>query len=115
MHEAGLARSILRTALGSLPRPNAGISKIVVVAGALSAVERESLEMYFHELSRNTAADGAALEIRFERAKLVCRACGNEMDFDAKQPVIPICEKCGGHNHLTANSGVYVDSMEIEG
>ncbi len=114
MHEAGIARSILHTALGALPNPKAKITQIIVVAGVLSAIERDSLELYFRELSKGTAAENATLEIRHERAKLVCRDCKNEIDFDINMPVIPVCEKCGGHNRLVANSGVFVDSMEIE-
>lgn len=114
MHEAGVASSILSTVMGALPKPRAKITKIIVVAGALSAIERSSLELYFHELSKDTPAENATIELRHERAKLVCRDCEAEREFDPNAPVVPVCEKCGGHNKLVADSGVYVDSMEVE-
>jgi hydrogenase nickel insertion protein HypA len=114
MHEMSIAQGILDTALGALPKEPAKIVKIVVVAGVLAGVERECLAMYFGELSKGTAAAGAALEVTPAPARLVCRDCGHSTDYDGRGDFKTRCPQCGGMHLLQGGDELYVDHLEVE-
>ncbi len=63
MHEASVAKAILDTALKFAPKESKKISTINVVTGAMSALSKDSLELYFNELSRGTKAYRATINI----------------------------------------------------
>jgi hydrogenase nickel incorporation protein HypA/HybF len=114
MHEASIAKGIIDTAVAALPRPGNKILKITVAAGVMAGVERESLELYFTELSKGTPAQGAALEVKHLPAKLICRECNHQVDYDNTGDLAVRCEACGGANRLQGGDELYIESMEIE-
>jgi hydrogenase nickel incorporation protein HypA/HybF len=114
MHEASIARGILDTAVGALPGAGAKIAQITVVAGVMAGVERQSLELYFAELSKGTAAEGAKLFLEHQPAKLVCTQCKNETTYANQGDLAVQCALCGGNNRLEGGNELYIESMEIE-
>ncbi|RPI64117.1 MAG: hydrogenase maturation nickel metallochaperone HypA [Planctomycetaceae bacterium] len=118
MHEAGIAEGILSAALDSLPKDRTGkmkIIKIVISAGVLSGVEEESLTMYLTALGEGTPAQGAKLEMKISPAKLVCRACGNSVNYNAAGPVDIECRKCGGPNGLEGGrEEIVLETLEVQ-
>ena len=114
MHEGSIAKGILDTAVAALPRPDAKITKITVIVGVMSGVERECLDLYFAEMSKDTVAQGAALELRRQPAKLVCTSCGQEEPYDNTGELAVHCAKCGQNNKLEGGNELYIESMEID-
>ena len=114
MHEASIAQGIIDTAVAALPRPGAKISKITVVAGVMAGVERESLELYFGELSKGTAASGASMEFKRLAAKLICSKCYNQTTYNNDGDLTVRCPKCDGPNRLEGGNELYIESMEVE-
>lgn len=114
MHEASIAKGILETALAALPQGQRRITAIRVVAGVFAGVERESLELYFQELSQGTAAQGAKLEVTHPPAHLVCTACGHSVCYSNEGDLPVNCAQCGASNKLEGGSELYLDTMEVE-
>jgi hydrogenase nickel incorporation protein HypA/HybF len=114
MHEAAIAEGILRVALGALPRPEARITQINVVAGVLTGVEDESLRMWFNQISQATPAQGATIVVNHLPGKVVCLECKHAFLYDGSGPVTVDCPKCAGVVTLEGGSEMYVDSVEVE-
>lgn len=114
MHEAPIAQGILDAALAALPDPQAKILKITVAAGVLAGVEGESLTLYFDELRKGTAAEGATLELKRIPARLVCADCHAQTPYDGLGDLQITCIQCGGPNHLNGGSELYIESMEVD-
>jgi hydrogenase nickel incorporation protein HypA/HybF len=114
MHEASIAKGILETAAAALPRPGARITRITVVAGVLTGVQTESLELYFAELSKGTVAQGAALHVKRPPARLVCTECKNQTPYENDGDLAVRCARCGGNNRLEGGEELFIESMEIE-
>ena len=121
MHEAGIAESILKTVLSALPRPGMKVTRIVVVAGALSGGEESPLSTWLEHMSRQTPAEGAQLDFRRSAAGLTCTnsKCDYRGEYDGSSPLDPICPKCGQVVRLEAGSAgqggptdIYVESLE---
>jgi len=63
----------------------AGTAKVVTIRielGRLAGVAVEALRFCFEVCTRDTALDGAVLDIVEIRARARCRACGHEADID---------------------------------
>jgi len=114
MHEASIAKGILETAAAALSQPGARITQITVVAGVLTGVQTESLELYFAELSKGTVAQGAALHVKHPPARLVCTECKNETLYENSGDLAVRCVRCGGNNRLEGGEELFIESMEIE-
>jgi Zn finger protein HypA/HybF involved in hydrogenase expression len=118
MHEAGIAQGLLEAAINALPtegRERMKIVRLTVAAGVLAGVEKECLTMYLDQLAKGTQVQGAALEMKILPAWLVCRECGNRVEFDSAGPVQVRCEKCGGPNELQGGRDeIVLESMEVE-
>ena len=78
MHELSLAGAIQETAL----RHAAGnpVRSVQMRIGRLRQVVPESLRFYFGIVSKDTASDGAELELELVDALLRCGECGREWD-----------------------------------
>lgn len=62
MHELGITRRLLETALERAVEAQATrITAIQIEVGELSGVSRDSVEFYWPEVSRDTPAEGARL------------------------------------------------------
>jgi len=114
MHEASIAQGILYSALAETP-PNAEkIVAVTVVVGVLTGVEKSCLTSYFTELARGTKAQGARLDIKIACARLICRQCGLEIEFDGAGPVEPTCRACGQANKLEGGEEMHLESLEVK-
>jgi len=77
LHEYAITESILEIVQAEVDRVGARrVDEITVVIGELSTFVDSSVEFYFGELSRGTAADGARLRFQKLEALAVCPSCG---------------------------------------
>ncbi|HNW33963.1 MAG TPA: hydrogenase maturation nickel metallochaperone HypA [Candidatus Ozemobacteraceae bacterium] len=118
MHEATIAKGILDAVLADVAageaREGRRITRIHVVAGALAGIVGESLDLFWNELCRKTAADGSVLCLKILPAILACRSCGNRKEHRPGMTVELACASCGGPNRLEGGRELYVESMEVE-
>ncbi len=88
------------------------IGKISLVIGEMSGVVDESVEFYFGFLSKDTIAEGAALEFKRVPMTAKCRNCRHEFtpnEFDWT------CPKCKGSNlEIIAGDELRIESIEVE-
>ncbi|WP_022665195.1 hydrogenase maturation nickel metallochaperone HypA [Desulfospira joergensenii] len=120
MHEEPYAQSILDMALekaGSRP-----IKKVILGLGRFSAIEPESLELFFSHLSRGTPAQGAILVFETVPVTLTCKTCSAvlTLDIPLDQPVRPalgryLSRGCScGSTSLSFSGGLGLDLIRLE-
>ena len=114
MHEASVAQALLDQALKALPNPCARITKISVVAGALSGIEPDSLNFYFEQLRLSTPAENAVIEIKRIPATIACKSCDFKQDYNPGDELKTTCPVCSGPTKFTGTDELYLDSIEIE-
>ena len=98
MHELSISSAIVDTAL----RHAAGrrVTEVSVQVGALRQVVPDSLAFYFEIVARDTACDGARLELELIRAWMRCPTCGHEWD-----PAPPPLESGASHQAAQQRHG----------
>jgi hydrogenase nickel incorporation protein HypA/HybF len=110
MHELSVATAVLNTAL-----KHAGERRVSVVnvrVGALRQVVPDSLRFYFEIVARDSACEGATLELEEIAARLQCADCERSW-----MPQIPAfrCPDCGSAAvQVTAGEELEVQFIEIE-
>jgi hydrogenase nickel incorporation protein HypA/HybF len=102
MHELSISSAIVDTALRHAD--GRAVTRVDVRIGALRQVVPESLDFYFEIVARDTACEGAALEIEYVTGWMGCAVCGHEWDpapepvagHEALAPVLPTfrCPRC---------------------
>lgn len=91
MHELGLTRNIV--AIVAEQAKGRRVKRVTLEVGKLAAVMPDAIAFCFDVVSRGTALDGAALEIREIGGRARCRDCGRV--FDQETLVTPCA--CGSH------------------
>jgi hydrogenase nickel incorporation protein HypA/HybF len=110
MHELSVATAVLNTAI-----KHAGGRRVRLVSlrvGRMRQVIPDSLSFYFEIVARDTACEGAELELMEIETELSCEGCGHGWS-----PEIPAfrCPACGsGEVAVTAGEELEVDYIEIE-
>jgi hydrogenase nickel incorporation protein HypA/HybF len=114
MHEASASEAVVKMACAeALSRGAAAVTSINLVVGEATGYMRASLEFYVAASAKGTIAEGAALDVRYVKPRLLCPSCDREFErarfsFD--------CPDCGQQGLMTkAGSEFYIDSIEIEG
>ncbi|OGC36802.1 hypothetical protein A2311_02070 [candidate division WOR-1 bacterium RIFOXYB2_FULL_48_7] len=114
MHESYVARSILDKSLAALPKDKHKISQINLGVGVMEGLEPDSLRLYFNELAKGSAAEGANLVIELLPAQLHCSECHHVSSYDGKQPLQVTCPKCQGLNRLVGGRELFLKSLEAQ-
>jgi hydrogenase nickel incorporation protein HypA/HybF len=110
MHELSVASAVLNTAIKHADGRR--VKLVSVQAGALRQVVPESLRFYWEIVARDTACEGAALELVEVAARLRCRDCDRRWS-----PELPVfrCPGCGGAGvEVAAGEELSVDYIEVE-
>ena len=109
MHELALSQNILEAV-----RPHVGdgrrLLKVVVECDVGLGIVETSLDFCFDITAKHMGFDGAKLEIRINRARATCQACGNETTVDSLWESCPAC----GHAPLTVDAGRELRIANIE-
>jgi hydrogenase nickel incorporation protein HypA/HybF len=71
------------------------ITKVLMKIGEMTCVEESSIRFAFEAITRDTAAEGAVLEIEKVKATAKCPNCGNiyEVSYFNK-----LCTNCGSYS-----------------
>jgi hydrogenase nickel incorporation protein HypA/HybF len=80
MHEVAIAEEIV--AIACQRSPDARIRRIVVAVGKLSAVLPDALRFCWSDVTRETPAEGAQLDIVETPGLALCRACQREIPLE---------------------------------
>jgi hydrogenase nickel incorporation protein HypA/HybF len=110
MHELSVASAILNTALKHAEdRP---VSAVSVRVGAMRQVVPDSLRFYFEIVARDSACEGATLELVEIETSLACSGCERRWS-----PQIPAfrCPDCGSADvKVLAGEELEVEYIEVE-
>jgi hydrogenase nickel incorporation protein HypA/HybF len=122
MHELALSRAIVDAALRHADGRAVRVVRIRV--GALRQVVPETLRFNFEIVTRDTACEGARLELELVDARLRCARCAREWDpsprpaAEASELVTPSffrCPECGaGESDVVAGEEMEVESIDVE-
>ncbi|MGR8918387.1 MAG: hydrogenase maturation nickel metallochaperone HypA/HybF [Gammaproteobacteria bacterium] len=115
MHEFSICERIVDAVLAELGRldpPPGRLLGVRVVVGRLHQIVPDYLEFAYASLTRDTAAAGSRLELRFVPIGVACRACGWRGDIE------PPAFRCGGCGALEVDvvSGreLYLEHLEVD-
>jgi hydrogenase nickel incorporation protein HypA/HybF len=110
MHELSIASGIVQTAL-----KHADGRQVTVVAmqvGRLRQVVPDSLRFYFEIVARDTACEGARLELQEIELRLRCEDC--EREWETQAPMFR-CAQCDSITvSVAAGDELAVDYIEVE-
>ncbi len=109
MHELAVTRSLVDQVLGSSRQASARrVTAVRVRVGRSSGIVPESVEFYFSQLTRGTAAEGARLEFEAVDLRIRCPKCGHVFgDFDE------LCDCNAGGEVLTGQDFV-LESIDVD-
>lgn len=113
MHEMSLAEGVLQLVEDTARREGARRVKLVVLEiGRMSSVEPEALKFCFEAVTRDSLADGAALEIVDVAGAGWCMRCAATVPMEE---LYGACPQCGSHQvQATGGTEMRVKEIEIE-
>jgi hydrogenase nickel incorporation protein HypA/HybF len=114
MHEMGIATQIVRIAVESIPGDitDPKIARINLKVGKLAAVVPQSLQFCFDIVSKETAAQGAELNIEEICVSARCKDCRHQWQIEA---AVFYCPKCNsGSVEMLSGRELDIDSIELE-
>jgi hydrogenase nickel incorporation protein HypA/HybF len=113
MHELGITENILDITLAKANEGQAArVLKINLVIGELSGFVADCIQFYFDTLSKDTIAQGAALNFETVAVELRCRNCSAVFH---PRDTLWSCPKCESHGaEIFKGRELYIDSVEVE-
>ncbi len=110
MHELSVATAVLNTALKHSDERRVSVVNLRV--GRMRQVVPDSLRFYFEIVARDTACEGAALELEEIEVELRCRDC--ERSWSPQIPAFR-CPDCASANvEVAAGEELEVQFIELE-
>ncbi|MDQ6835255.1 MAG: hydrogenase maturation nickel metallochaperone HypA [Actinomycetota bacterium] len=110
MHELSVASAVLNTALRhASDRP---VKLVRLRVGRMRQVIPGSLTFYFEIVSRDTACEGAVLELEEIETRLCCQDCGQSWSPQIPAFRCPACESATVA--VVAGEELEVDYIEVE-
>ncbi|RJP70745.1 MAG: hydrogenase maturation nickel metallochaperone HypA [Candidatus Abyssobacteria bacterium SURF_17] len=93
MHEMSIAQSILKIVLTEAQKNGAQKVKVVRIrAGQLRGIVREQLAFFFEFITKDTAAEGAVLEVEQVPIKAQCKPCEHTFMVQDYKFLCPKCQ-----------------------
>ena len=113
MHEMAITQSMVDLVLEEARKGGARkVTRINLVLGELSGAVGDCIELYFGLMSRDTAAEGAAISIRSVPTRARCRECAREFEVKGLDWICPGCRSPSVE--LVAGHELFVESIEVE-
>jgi hydrogenase nickel incorporation protein HypA/HybF len=88
------------------------IMRINLVVGELSGVVPDCVQFYFDQVSKNTIAEGAALNFEVKPTQLKCRKCGAVFTPADHEWACPQCKETSVE--ITSGRECYMESIEVD-
>ena len=113
MHEMAVTRSMLDLVLAEAAKSGgARVKAINIVLGEMSGVVDRCVQFYFDYMSKDTPAEGAALNFRKVANQARCRQCGNTF---SPRDIFWSCNICHSMEiEITGGNELYLESIEVE-
>lgn len=113
MHEYPITQQIVKLAVEKAEENNAlRIIRIGLVVGEMTGFVGDSIKMYFDAIAEGTLAEGAELNIKYVKSRLVCSDCG---EYFERQKFTFQCPHCNGKGMPTdIGKEFYIEEIEVE-
>lgn len=112
MHEYAITESILEIVQAEAARAGGGsVDEITLVVGELTTFVDSSIEFYFTEMARGTAAEGATLRFQKIEARAHCSGCG--ADFRPHNAFFTCPECRSAVFELKQGQELFIESIEV--
>jgi len=112
MHELSLAENLVDQLVQTAAENALRVTRIVVIIGTYSGVERDAFEFAFPFAAEGTTVEGAELIIETSSLCVECRAC---QAISHPKPTLLICTACGSNDvELTGGREFLIRSAELE-
>jgi hydrogenase nickel incorporation protein HypA/HybF len=111
MHEVGIARSIIDSALDAVPEGGT-LTGVTVSVGPLSAVSADALRFGFEVASKETPAEQATLEVLEVPLVVRCESCGT--DSTIEEPTLLRCPVCDGDVTVVSGHETLMTSIRYD-
>ncbi len=113
MHELSLAVDMVDQLEEALKKENATkITKISIILGAMSGVEKVPLEFAIPVAAEGTPLEGAVIEIEEVPLVLKCSDCNQENEAE---DIVMICPNCNSMSvEIVKGKEFYIKSMEVQ-
>ncbi len=113
MHEMSLAEGVLQIMEDSAREQDFRRVKTVwLEIGRLSGVEVEAMRFCFDVVTRDSIADGAALQIIETPGQAWCMQCSDTVEVQA---LYDACPRCGSHQlQVTGGNEMRVKELDVE-
>jgi hydrogenase nickel incorporation protein HypA/HybF len=113
MHELSVTESVLEIALRHARDANAKkITRLYLVIGQLASIVDDSVQFYWDIISKDTLAEGAALQFKRLPAKLACRDCDHQYIPDDTSFSCPNCHS--DRVKIISGEEFYMEAIDIE-
>ena len=113
MHELPVTQSILDIISKKSQEVQASkVTQINVVIGELSGFVPDCIQFYFDSLSKETIAEGAALNFKSIPVQLRCRVCSTTFSPQDGQWTCPGCHSPSVE--IIGGRELYLESIEVE-
>lgn len=113
MHEMSLCESLLKVMEQEARRQDFHkVLRVRLQIGALAGVEVEALRFGFEVVTRESLAEGAALEVSHQPGRAWCLGCTSEVEVDERWAA---CPRCGGYGlRVTGGDEMKIMDLEVE-
>jgi len=113
MHEASIAQNLLGIILSKAKECNAKkITKITLKLGEFTGINQESLTFAFKNITQETIAKNAILDIVPSALMGKCRKCNEEFEINKIEFKCPKCNSI--LIDIVSGEDLFVDNIEIE-
>ena len=113
MHEMAITQSMLNLVLEQAEKAGAGkVGKINLVIGEMTGVVGRSVQFYFDFLSKDTPAEGAALNFTEVPTTAKCHNCHKEFELGEFDWTCPHCQS--NNIEITGGKELFVESIEVD-
>ncbi len=113
MHEYGLTKQIVAIVNEAAKAHGAArVTAAHLVIGENTSIIPESVQMYYDQIARGTAAEGAVLQMRLVKAQMRCPRCEKNFERPRFSFACPVCGELG--NPTDIGGECYVESVELD-
>lgn len=113
MHEASLAQNIIEDILGRIERGQIPdrVRSVNLLVGRLTAVVPANLQFLFDALARDSALEGARLDIELVPIRACCTSCEEYFEIE---DVYFSCRQCGSPDvQVLGGTELLIESVEV--
>ena len=109
LHELPITQQIIK--IVSEKANGVKVKSVTLVVGDNCGFISSSIQMYFDEISKDTACDGASLLIERVKNKLICEGCGKYFERRPYSFECPDCGKMGMPTEI--GKEFYIKEIEV--